>query len=146
MNEEYNYRIAVAQNPTQENDEFVRNALHEYNVAQIGQDKHYSVFAFSPEEKIIGGVLVYQEAQSIFIDILWVDESERGKGLGTELLLAAEKEAVRRKVLYSTTDTLAFQAVDFYRKNGYEQIGIVKEYIEGHDRYFFRKKLSSIEN
>jgi|TARA_R110002110_G_C13470277_1_gene720518 GNAT superfamily N-acetyltransferase len=145
MTKENKPRIIVDQIPSQENDEVVRNALHEFNVAQIGQDEHYSVFAFSPEGKIIGGLLVYQEAHSIFIDILWIDESERGKGLGTELLLAAEKEAVRRKVPYSTTDTLAFQAVNFYRKNGYEQIGMVKNYIEGHDRYFFRKKLDSTE-
>lgn len=97
MNEEYNYRIAVAQNPTQENDEFVRNALHEYNVAQIGQDKHYSVFAFSPEEKIIGGVLVYQEAQSIFIDILWVDESEREKDWALNYYLPLKKKRCGEK-------------------------------------------------
>jgi len=57
-------------------------------------------------------------------------------------VLAAEQEGLNRNIFYSTTDTYSFQAVDFYIKNGYSEIGRIEAHIEGHDRVFFRKKLS----
>lgn len=57
-------------------------------------------------------------------------------------MLAAEQEGLNRNIFYSTTDTYSFQAVDFYIKNGYSEIGRIEAHIEGHDRVFFRKKLS----
>ena len=71
--------IKVDLNPSHKNDEIVRQALHEFNVKQIGKDEHYSIFAFNQQNEIIGGALVYTETRSIFIDILWVKESERAK-------------------------------------------------------------------
>ena len=134
--------IKVDLNPSHKNDEIVRQALHEFNVKQIGKDEHYSIFAFNQQNEIIGGSLVYTETRSIFIDILWVKESERAKRIGSKILLAAENEGLRRKIRYSTLDTYAFQAVNFYLKHGYKQIGVIKDYIEGHDRVFFRKQLN----
>ena len=39
-------------------------------------------------------------------------------------------------------DTYAFQAQDFYKKHGFYCIGIVPEYMLGHDRIFMRKDVS----
>ena len=134
-------RIKVDLNPSHENDEIVRQALHEFNIKQIGKDEHYSIFAFNQQNEIIGGALVYAETRSIFIDILWVKESERAKNIGSKILLAAENEGLRRKIRCPTTDTYTFQAVNFYLKHGYKQMVVIKNYIEGHDRFFFRKQL-----
>lgn len=81
------------------------------------------------------------DSESIFIDILWIDESYRKQGLGTTLLLAAEQEAKRFGCKYSTLDTIDYQAVDFYLKNHYQCIGEIKNYTFGHSKIFFRKDL-----
>ena len=133
--------IHIDLNPESEKDRFIREELHQFNIKHIGKDDHYSVFAYDSSSALIGGLLVYAGLSSIFITILWVKDSERGKGVGSMLLQAAESEGIRRKIPTSTLDTLSFQAKDFYLKNGYSQIGLIKEYIEGNDRLFFRKKL-----
>ncbi|MCA9507182.1 MAG: GNAT family N-acetyltransferase [Myxococcales bacterium] len=99
--------------------------------------------AFDENRKIIGGLILFAEKQSIFIYILWVYKNHRGRGIGSKLMRAAEKEGRQRGVAYSTTDTLAFQAANFCQKLGYHEIGIMKDYIEGHDRIFFRKLLTT---
>jgi GNAT superfamily N-acetyltransferase len=134
-------KIRVDTNPSQADNEFIRNSLHQFNIQQVGKEDHYSAFATDSNNQIIGGILTYAEISSIYVDILWVHESQRGQGIGSKLLKAIEQEAVRRKIPFSTTDTFSFQAVDFYIKNNYKQIGIVENYLEGHDRIFFRKKL-----
>jgi ribosomal protein S18 acetylase RimI-like enzyme len=135
-----NILINIDVSPSEEEEKFIRDQLHQFNVNQIGKDEQYAVFAYNNND-IIGGVLVNTEKSSIFIDILWVDETLRGQGIGSKLLIAAEKEGINRNIQYSTTDTFDFQAVDFYIKNGYSEIGRIAAYIEGHDKVFFRKKL-----
>ncbi|MCA9507704.1 MAG: GNAT family N-acetyltransferase [Myxococcales bacterium] len=137
-----NVTIELNSAPLEANKNFVREALHEFNVQKIGKDEEMSFFAYDENRKIIGGLILYAEMRSIFIDILWVCENHRGYGIGSELMRAAEEEGYRRGVTYSTTDTLAFQAARFYQKLGYHEIGVVKDYIEGHDRIFFRKALT----
>ncbi|MFO1259115.1 MAG: GNAT family N-acetyltransferase [Gammaproteobacteria bacterium] len=134
-------KIRVDTNPSKTDDEFVRDALHQFNIQQVGKEDHYSAFATDSTNEIVGGISVYAEISSIYIDILWVHESKRGQGIGSQLLKAVEQEAIRRKIPFSTTDTFTFQAVDFYIKNDYQKIGIIENYLEGHDRIFFRKKL-----
>lgn len=68
-------------------------------------------------------------------------EDLRSAGIGSKLLDYAEKEAINRNIQISTTDTFEFQAVNFYRKNGYNEIGVITNYLKGYDRVFFRKKL-----
>ncbi|MCF6776889.1 GNAT family N-acetyltransferase [Thiotrichales bacterium 19X7-9] len=127
--------------PSKVNDDYIRKKLSEFNIAHTGEDKHYSVYATDSDNKLIGGILVYTEISSIFIDILWVETLYRNRHIGSKLLAVAENEAIKRNILYSTVDTFAFQAPDFYLKNDYKEIGVIKNYIEGHDRIFFRKKL-----
>ncbi len=61
----------------------------------------------------------------------------------TELLEAAEKEAVGNGCIFSLVDTWDFQAEEFYLKNGYERMGEIKNYWHGHSKLFLRKKLNS---
>lgn len=47
-------------------------------------------------------------------------ESLRKGGYGTNLIQAAEKTARERGCLHALVDTLSFQALPFYQKNGYQ--------------------------
>lgn len=93
------------------------------------------------ENNIIGGAIVYAHKSSIYVDALWVSEKYRGRGIGAELLRSVETEAVKRGIPESTLDTFSFQAEGFYLKQGYKHLGTIKNYLEGHDRIYLRKKL-----
>ena len=55
-----------------------------------------------------------------------------GTGVRITAPFRAEAEAVRNGCTHATLDTLDFQAEDFYRKRGYERIGVIENYVLGH--------------
>ena len=77
----------------------------------------------------------------MYVDILWVHESHRKKGIGTKLLSEAEKEAVRRGCHHVHLDTMSWQAPEFYKKHGYEVIGILPDIPSGNQKYLLMKAL-----
>ena len=75
------------------------------------------------------------------IDILWVDERCRNRGLGSKLLAEIERIAVEENCSLIHLDTFDFQAKDFYIKHGYEVFGVLEDCPKGHCRYYLKKKL-----
>ena len=74
---------------------------------------------------------------------LWVEESRRGRGLGTKLLQAAEQEARRRGCTQIVLMTFSFQAPAFYRKNGFDLVAAVDAHPRGHHNFLMRKRLTA---
>lgn len=76
-----------------------------------------------------------------FVEILWVDDAHRGKGLGSALLTHVEEETKRRGGTLIYLDTYSFQAPKFYEKLGYRVFGTLDEIVPGHAKYFLSKTL-----
>jgi ribosomal protein S18 acetylase RimI-like enzyme len=76
------------------------------------------------------------------IEWLWVEESRRGSGLGRRLMLAAEREALVRRCAVVRVNTHTFQAPDFYRALGYEEVGRAHDAPVAHGEVFFAKRLA----
>jgi ribosomal protein S18 acetylase RimI-like enzyme len=55
----------------------------------------------------------------LYVDQLWVDESLRGQGYGTELMKAAERLALEKKCVSAAVNTADWEALEFYKKLGY---------------------------
>lgn len=53
----------------------------------------------------------------------------------------AEDEARKRGAKHAYLDTFSFQALDFYRKYGYEIFGELQDFPVGHQRYYLVKQL-----
>jgi len=59
----------------------------------------------------------------LFIELLYVVESDRRHGLGSRLLTAVEDAAQEQGCAGVWLSSYAFQAPGFYEKNGYEEFG-----------------------
>ncbi|HUB10452.1 MAG TPA: GNAT family N-acetyltransferase [Acetobacteraceae bacterium] len=75
------------------------------------------------------------------VQMLFVPEPLRGRGIGTLLMAEAEAEASARGCLGVQVDTFSFQAVGFYQKLGFAVFGTLRDCPPGHDRLFFAKRL-----
>ncbi|MBB4039619.1 ribosomal protein S18 acetylase RimI-like enzyme [Microvirga flocculans] len=74
------------------------------------------------------------------VDHFWVDEAVRGQGHGARLLDLAEEAARRHGAIGAQLTTSTFQAPGFYRKQGYAEIGRLKDRPLGHDRIWMAKR------
>ena len=59
----------------------------------------------------------------LFIELLYIAESNRRQGLGSRLLAAVENAAREQGCVGAWLNSYAFQAPGFYKKNGYEEFG-----------------------
>ena len=76
-----------------------------------------------------------------YVDLLWVRGDQRGSGLGSELLAAAEAEIRRRGCDQVALSTHSFQAPGFYARFGYQECGRTPGYPHGHDDIHLVKQL-----
>jgi len=138
------YKIVIDYNPSEADNAIVREGLSAFNETILGEkDITFSIFLKDEHRHIWGGIQAFLDTESIYIDTLWVTEKLKKQGYGTKLLKAAEDEAMKKGCIYSLVDTWSFQAEQFYLKNGYQQIGELKNYWHGHSKIFLRKTLGS---
>ena len=134
-------------NPSKAETDYVREALAQYNEAHVGPDGHLplSLVEYDADGNIIGGILGGTYWGWLYIDILWVQEDHRSKGIGSRLLSGAEAAAVCRGCHHVHLDTMSWQAPDFYLKHGYEVIGILDDIPKGNKKYLLQKALQRTE-
>ena len=133
----------MKRDPSKEEIEFVREALTQFNRERVGDDGHTSLNLTEHDEagNIIGGLLGGTYWGWMYVDILWVKEEYRKMGIGSKLLAEAEREAARRGCHHVHLDTMSWQAPEFYKKHGYELIGILPDIPSGNQKYLLIKAL-----
>lgn len=125
--------------------EAIFKPLREYNQSHAGDipSEPVGILLRDPStQAIVGGFYGNMSCSWLFVELLSVPESMRGRGAGTELMLAAEELARQKGCVGIWLDTFSFQAPEFYRKLGFSEIGHITDYPPGHQRYFFQKRLS----
>ena len=75
------------------------------------------------------------------VDALWVNENQRGLGIGAKLMAYAERVARERGCHGIHLDTHGFQAPNFYEKLGYEAFGKLERYPAEHAHVYYQKLL-----
>jgi GNAT superfamily N-acetyltransferase len=130
-----------------ENIKKIVDGINEYNLSKVPPISNIWTrleFIAKDENGIeIGGILAGLGYWNGFeINILWVKEEYRKKGIGTQILKHAEKIAIEKGAKISMLDTFDFQAEKFYLKNGYKPIGEMKGFPKGHRRIYFSKELT----
>ncbi len=139
-----NYNIEVEKNPKNETINKIRKGLISHNAknSTIAQSESIALNVHSNKGALIGGAVAWQWGECLEIEYLWISEDARGNKLGTELLNRLESpltETVHKVVI---TNTFSFQALGFYKKNGYKVTDIVTGYPNDVKKYFLKKTVN----
>lgn len=117
--------------------------VNEYNIARTGIDDARDLAIVLRDERgeLMAGLYGWTWGECCEIRTLWVHEHWRGQGVGTRLMIAAEREARDRGATQIVLSTHSFQAPEFYRALGFEIVGQVDDYPIGHRSIYLRKWL-----
>jgi len=122
----------------------IREPMYASNIRKsgIGDYTPLNLLLKDARSTTVGGLIGSSHWGWLHVELMWVDEAVRRRGLGRQLLLTAEKLARRRKCRHAWLETLSFQgALPFYTSLGYVQFAVLEDYPEGHRKYFLRKDL-----
>jgi ribosomal protein S18 acetylase RimI-like enzyme len=122
--------------------ETIRQGLRAYNVTQIGEydSERCAIYVRDDREQIVGGLYGHVLWDWLYIECLWIHPDLRDQGVGTRLIALAEQAALARGVDKIHLETTSFQALDFYRKNGFELFAELKGKPAGHSWYYLKKE------
>ena len=121
----------------------ISDTIDEWNMAVTGLRDYRQIAIFLRDEhgQTRGGVTGGVWGGWFHVINLWVDEEIRGRGLGRELILAAEEEARAAGAAMAFLETHTFQAPGLYAKLGYTTIARLDDYPPGHAQLIMTKSL-----
>ena len=133
----------ISDAPVQQRETFtrqIRSSLISFNLSQQpNRTCEPLLLRLALQGQTMGGLVGRIGWDWLHIELLWLDESCRGQKFGQQLLADAEKTAQKKNCVGSCTDTFSFQALEFYRKSGYEIFGRIDDQPVGEIRYFLKK-------
>ena len=107
----------------------------------IVEDEELSSFLRDEAGDLIAGVYGWVFGGAAEVALLWVRQDHRARGLGGRLLTAFEAKAAAMGCRQMVIRTHSFQAPEFYRAHGYEDVAAVDDYPAGHRYHLLRKRL-----
>lgn len=122
---------------------FVRVGLNKYNRTTAGPFG-YSRAVLSAREgsrSIVGGLVCELFWNVMYVELLWIAKTARGRGHGRRLMREAERKARRHGSRLIYLSTYSFQAPGFYEKLGYRRFGEIKDFPPDESRIFYVKHL-----
>ncbi len=109
--------------PDAEQVEPLRTALKAFNESAIGEYGATTIMvaAHGDDGKLLGAVYGWLQFGWLYVNMLWVDDAQRRRRIGTTLLERIEAFAAARGVCRSRLATSDFQpGYALYRRRGYE--------------------------
>lgn len=99
--------------------------LTAYNVVACGIDdqRELTLQARAGDGSLLAGCSGWTWGTCAGITLLWVREDQRGRGWGTRMLDAVEREARARGCVQVMVSSMTFQAPGFYERHGYVETG-----------------------
>jgi GNAT superfamily N-acetyltransferase len=104
------------------------------------EDKKF-LFSAIEQSAFLGGISGSVYWDGLEIDVLWVSESYRGRGVAKRLLQETEDYARSNGAVIAFLKTV--DAKEFYKKNGYEIYGQLEDRPIGSVLYHMKKRLDA---
>ena len=125
---------------TEKDSEAVHRLLQEYNAPYMTKSSDFS-FCIEEDEKILGGIVAESLFDTVEVEYLCVKPELRGQGLGRRLIGLVEQKAREAGMRRILLNTYSFQAPEFYRKLGYQQLFEISPAYQNYAQYYFMKLL-----
>jgi GNAT superfamily N-acetyltransferase len=130
--------------PTPDDVQYLEDRIYEFNSRATGiADGELLAFFVREHDRIVAGICGNTWGGTCELRQFWVIESQRGCGLGTRLLQAAEQEARRRGCTQIVLMTFSFQAPAFYERHGFEVVATIDNHPRGYQNLVMRKRLGA---
>jgi len=129
--------------PTPDDVQYLEDRIYEFNASASGiAGGEWLAFFVREQDRIVAGICGNTWGGTCEVRQFWVEPSQRGRGLGTQLFQAAEQEARRRGCTQIVLMTFSFQAPSFYERRGFEVLATVDDHPQGHRNLLMRKRLA----
>ncbi|API90168.1 GNAT family N-acetyltransferase [Marinilactibacillus psychrotolerans] len=128
-------------------DAMIEQVFAEQDISHFGniveENKEKIAIGAYLDKKLVGGIVADKEYQTIHVSLLAITQGARGLSIGSKLLREIEIIAKEKGIIHITLTTRSYQAVDFYKKNGYTVFAELEDMpIEGVTKYYFDKRLN----
>lgn len=135
--------IRVRSGDAPELEALLAQRIYEYNAAATGYHdaESFSAARTNDSGAVEAGMCGYTWGGCCYLSYLWVAETSRGRGLGTQLLDAVERHAREKHCSLVLLSSHSFQAPDFYARRGYAQVARVEDHPVGHSNIFYVKRI-----
>ncbi len=135
--------LVVETDPRPEQVQYLEDRIYEFNSGATGitDGEWLAIFMRDDAGRIVAGLCGNTWGGCCEIRQLWVEESQRGRGVGTRLLATAEREARRRGCTQVFLMTFSFQAPAFYARQGFTTVATVDGFPRGHRNLLMSKRL-----
>ena len=119
--------------------------VHAFNAEATGyhDGESFAATRADGDGRLEAGICGYTWGGCCFVSYLWVTQTLRGQGLGSELLRTVEDHARQRHCQLVLLSSHSFQAPAFYARHGYGEIAQVADHPVGHRNLFFAKRLDA---
>jgi ribosomal protein S18 acetylase RimI-like enzyme len=139
-----NWKVESEEKAKPEDMRFVIGQLKDYNDLHTPtpfERRDIRLFVRDADGQILAGLLGAVNMHCLAIQIVWVDESQRGQGMGRALVAEAERQGQASGALQAIVETTSFQAQGFYERLGYSVIFAVDDAPIGAQTIFMRRRL-----
>ncbi|HEV2515286.1 MAG TPA: GNAT family N-acetyltransferase [Devosia sp.] len=135
--------ISVTETPLAEDLAIVGGQLTAFNEADVGpaDRRPLAVLVRDAAGTVVAGISGYTAWGWLYVQWLWVAETQRGAGLAGRMLAAAETDAKARGCHGAYIDTFSPVALKTYQRAGYVPFGALEDFPPGRTRTFLQKRL-----
>ena len=133
--------MTVTSTPSGSDFSTIFRLLDEFNAPVVGHAQFVPLAVLIHDETgaVNGGLWGWTVYSWLIINMLFVPEGMRHRGIGSGLVHAAEAEARARGCAGMQVDTFGFQAQPFYERLGFTVFGVQPDFPPGQRCVFLRK-------
>ena len=118
-------------------------SLRKFNYRAIGpypETQTVHLNARSGSGDLLGGIRSIISIHWLIVEVLWVVDAARGRGVGAALLRECEARAMTLGAHSAWLHTFDWQAPGFYARQGYVECARMRDYVPGQDLITMEKR------